>query len=113
MAHQMCRTFAIEVQGSPLAHTFFLCGLDFAIGPSHEVSLVGDLNEEGMKAMLRRLRGNFLPNMVVSLRVPRKSERDYEMIDGKPTAYICNEQACLPPTNSIKRVLELLEQPRK
>jgi len=33
----------------------------------------------------------------------------YEKIDGKATAYVCRDQTCMPPTNKIEKMLELLK----
>ncbi|HER34905.1 MAG TPA: thioredoxin domain-containing protein, partial [Halothiobacillaceae bacterium] len=35
------RAFAIQVRRAPAAHTQLMCGLDFLLGPSHEVVIVG------------------------------------------------------------------------
>jgi len=34
----------------------------------------------------------------------------YEKIDGKATAYVCQGQTCMPPTNKPDKMLEFLEQ---
>ena len=33
-----------------------------------------------------------------------------EKIDGKPTVYVCRDQTCMPPTNKIDEMLELLKK---
>ena len=108
MATQMTRTFAQEVEGAPEAYTFFLSGLDFLIGPSYSVTLVGDLKEKETSDMLNALRKNYLPSTVVQLKHPNKAGLGYQQIDGKATAYVCQNQTCLPPTNSVGLMLERL-----
>jgi uncharacterized protein YyaL (SSP411 family) len=85
-----------------------LLGVDFAVGPAYNVILVGDLHDDGMRNMLKVLRENYLPNMVVSLRQAGKAGLGYEKIDGKATAYVCRGQTCMPPTNETKKMLKLL-----
>ncbi|MFB3889816.1 MAG: thioredoxin domain-containing protein [Candidatus Bathyarchaeia archaeon] len=101
--------FAEEVKAAPWAHTFMLTALDFAVGPAYSVILVGDLGEKDTDYMLVALRRHYLPNTVVSLKQPGLAGLGYEKIDGKATAYVCRDQTCLPPTNSVEKMLESLE----
>jgi len=107
-ANKMGKTFSGEIQRSPVAHTFMLLGVDFAVGPAYNVILVGDLHEESMLRMLKALREHYLPNMLVSLRQPSEAGLGYEKIEGKATAYVCRDQMCMPPTNKTEKMLELL-----
>jgi uncharacterized protein YyaL (SSP411 family) len=64
-AGRLAETFAADVAGQPSAHTEFLCGLDFALGPSREVVVVGKRGEKATEELLAALRGTYLPNAVV------------------------------------------------
>jgi uncharacterized protein YyaL (SSP411 family) len=108
MATQMTRTFAQEVEGAPEAYTFFLSATDFLIGPSYSVTLVGEMKEKETSDMLNALRKNYLPTTVIELKHPNKAGLGYQQIDGKATAYVCQNQTCLPPTNSVGLMLERL-----
>jgi uncharacterized protein YyaL (SSP411 family) len=64
--------------------------------------------------MVAALRRNYLPNLTVTLWTPEKTKPlitgvVYEKIEGKPTAYVCRDQTCMPPTNNIDKMLELLK----
>jgi uncharacterized protein YyaL (SSP411 family) len=64
--------------------------------------------------MLVTLRKNYLPNLTVTMHNPKKgkasvSDVGYEKIDDKTTAYVCRDQTCMPPTNSVEKMLELLK----
>jgi uncharacterized protein len=100
--------FSEEVKGAPHAHMFMLAGLDFAIGPTYTVVIVGDLHEKDTLDMGVALRKHYLPNMTVMLRQPSKTGLGYQRIEGKATAYVCQNQTCKPPVNSIIKMLELL-----
>ena len=106
MAVQMTRTFAQEIEGAPEAYTFFLSATDFLIGPSYSVILVGDLKQKDTSDMLSALRKHYLPSTVIALKHPSKAGLDYQQIEGKATAYVCQNQTCLPPTNSLTLMLE-------
>ncbi len=109
LAKEISMVFSNEVQGSPEAYTWLLAGVDFAIGPSRSVLLVGDLKERDTEEMLEALKRQYTPNMVVLVKAPGKAGLSYEKIEGKATAYICRDQMCLPPTNQIYKMLEQLE----
>ena len=108
MASKISKMFSAEVRRAPTAHTFMLLGVDFALGPAYSVILVGGPHEDNTQDMLRVLRENYLPNMVISLKEPSKAGLGYERIDGKATAYVCRGQTCMPPTNKLEKMLELL-----
>jgi uncharacterized protein YyaL (SSP411 family) len=108
MAVQMSKTFAQEVEGAPEAYTFFLSATDFLIGPSYSVTLVGDLKEKDTLDMLNALKKQYLPFTVVAFKQPSKAGLGYQQIEGKATAYVCENQTCLPPTNNIALMLEQL-----
>ena len=42
-ATKLVKAFSGEVQGAPEAYTWLLAGVDFTVGPSHSVLLVGEL----------------------------------------------------------------------
>ncbi len=109
MAKKMLRIFSEEVIRSPLAHTFLLLGVDFSIGTSDSVILVGNPDEESFQNLRRILNSNYLPNVVVKYYRPKKDDKEYKLLNNKATAYICSNRSCKPPTNSAERMLELLE----
>jgi hypothetical protein len=113
LANRMSRAFSAEAKETPAGHTFLLLGVDFAVGPAYNVVLVGDLKERDTIDMLEALRWNHVPNIVVSLRQPSKPGFGYEKIEGKATAYVCRGRVCLPPTNEVEKMLELLGLPRR
>jgi uncharacterized protein YyaL (SSP411 family) len=108
LASQVIRVFSEDVKRAPAAHTFMLLGVDFAVGPAYNVTLVGDPQENGVQKMLGALKAGYLPNIVVSVRLPDKAGLGYEKIEGKATAYVCRGQMCMPPTNNPEKLLELL-----
>jgi uncharacterized protein len=112
-ANKMLSVFSDEINGQPLGHTFMLAGLEFAIGTTFNVVLVGDLSDKSTVSLLATLRKEYLPNLTITLWTPEKTLTVpgivYEKIDGKPTAYVCRDQTCMPPTNKIDKILDLLK----
>jgi uncharacterized protein YyaL (SSP411 family) len=108
MASRIMNVFSEDAHRAPAAHTFLLLGVDFAVGPAYSVILVGAADEDGVQSMLKALKVAYQPNVVVSVRQPGKAGLGYEKIDGQATAYVCRDQTCMPPTNKIEKMLELV-----
>ena len=117
-ANELGMSFSGTVNQSPAAHTMMLCALDFGIGPSYEVVIVGTPGAEDTRAMLAALRQRFIPNKVVLLRPAAQTEpvitrlagftAAQEAVDGKATAYVCVDYNCKLPTTDPARMIELL-----
>jgi uncharacterized protein len=113
-AAKLLGAFSAEVKAGPVAHTFLLVGLDFALGPTYNVVLVGDSADNDMQVMLEALRKNYLLNLTVTMRKPEQAPvaAGYEKIGGKATAYVCRNQTCMPPTNNPEKMLQYLDLPK-
>ncbi len=107
-AAQMMRVFAADIRGSPSAHTYFLLGVDFVLGPAYRVTMIGGSNWSSTSIMLEALRARYLPNLCLMLKAPEKAGFGYEVLDGRATAYVCRDKICLPPTNEVSGMLKLL-----
>ncbi len=108
--------FSQGVHRIPAGHTQLLCAVDFKLGPTYEVVLVGDPQGKDTKDMLEAIRKPFLPHKVLILKPEgaddlieiNESLRFRESVDGKITAYICVDGTCKLPTTDTKEVLNLL-----
>ncbi len=120
LAHEIYRAFCESADAMPTAHTHFLCGLDFAIGPASEVSIVGDMDHSDTQALLKALRSHYAPNKIVVFRSENSDQPDIETIapfmkshssiNGQATAYVCSNFACLQPTNDPEQMMALLNK---
>jgi uncharacterized protein YyaL (SSP411 family) len=96
-----------------------MIALDFALGPSSEVVIVGDPQKEDTVKMLQTLQSKFIPRKVVLFRssgeeTPEitdiaKYTKDLEGKEGKATAFVCRDYVCNRPTTDASAMLELLE----
>ncbi|MFC2005389.1 thioredoxin domain-containing protein [Chloroflexota bacterium] len=117
-AAKIGQAFYSSVSQLPSAYTQLMTAADFAIGPSYEVVIAGDLEADDTRQMLDAIRGIFVPNKIVILRPTNQKPpaidgiagftRDHSSIDGKATAYVCLDYDCQLPTNNIGSVLRLL-----
>lgn len=120
-AHELARTFSEPVEVSPAAHCMLLCAVDFALGPTQEIVIVGETTAEDTQAMLAPLRSAFVPAAVFLLKspggeTPSMSEiapftANYTAVGGRATAYVCTNTTCEMPTTDIVRFCEQLNLP--
>ncbi|MCB0752487.1 MAG: thioredoxin domain-containing protein, partial [Ignavibacteriae bacterium] len=118
-AELLNKAFKTVTEKSPTGYSEFLSGLTFSIGPSQEIILVGNKENDLTKEMLKIINDNLLPNKVVML-LDKSNEvsedliksapflKDYEMIDGKTSAYVCKNYVCSLPTNDLEKLKSLL-----
>ncbi len=116
---QLMHAFSIEVSRNPSAYTQLMIVLDFELGPSSEVVVVGDPQKEDTAKMLQTVRSSFLPRKVVLLRSTveespeitdlAKFTKDLHDKGGKATAFVCRNYACNLPTTDAQAMLELLD----
>jgi hypothetical protein len=118
-AAQIMSAFSIKVAKSPSAYTQLMIALDFALGPSSEVVVVGDSQKKDTDEILRTVRSRFLPRKVVLFRssVDKSPEiaslatftRNLQGERTKVTVFVCRNHVCNLPTTDARRILELLE----
>lgn len=121
-ANKIAEIFAQQVQKMPNAYSFLLLGLDFALGPSFEIVVVGDSDSHETTSMIDELRKHYLPNKVVLFKSTKNEEeiskiaeilKEYKMIENKPTAFVCQEFVCKKPTTDINTMLDQLGEGKK
>ncbi len=121
-ASQVAMAFSQSISQAPAAHTMLMLALDFAIGPSSEVVIAGDLQAIDTKNMLAALRRKFLPEKMVIFRPIGDEPEIVQLapyakymvsVDGKATAYVCRNFSCQPPTTDVREMLRLLNAPLK
>ena len=117
-AWQTARAFGRTIRESPAAYTQMMVGLDFAIGPSFEVVVSGKQEAQDTRAMLVALRSHFIPNKSVLLR-PEAPDggklarlaaftQSQTSLEGKATAYVCQNFRCNRPTTDPSAMLKQL-----
>jgi uncharacterized protein YyaL (SSP411 family) len=90
----------------PTAFAQWLSAADFALGPTHEVAIVGDLDDGATKALIRSTWKSYRPRQItaISAHPPRPGSpallADRPLINNQPTAYVCQGFVCLQPVNS-------------
>lgn len=115
-AEAIGQAFSRIIETGPVGFTMFMSALDFALGPSQEIIIAGDLQAVDTKDMLKALRKEFIPNKVVIFRPDGESEithiseytRNLPGRKGRATAYVCQNFNCTLPETEPGKMLELL-----
>ena len=108
---KVLETFSQQLERSPAYSSAMLGALDFRLGPTQEIIIAGNADTPDLKRMLKLIHSSFLPNTVVLLHEPDKADsalyntvpfiKNQTAIDGKATAYLCENYVCKKPVNNI------------
>ncbi|HKJ39911.1 MAG TPA: thioredoxin domain-containing protein [Anaerolineales bacterium] len=98
----------------PTAFAQWLCAADFAVGPTHEVAIIGDPRDSETQSLVYTLWKSYRPRQatVISAYPPEPGSpallKDRPVINGQATAYVCQGFVCLQPVNSPSKMEEQL-----
>ncbi|MCJ7486071.1 MAG: thioredoxin domain-containing protein, partial [Candidatus Aminicenantes bacterium] len=119
-ASRLAEAFSPDIGGHPRRSTEFLRGLDFALGPSREVVVVGQGEAPDTRELLKALRGIYLPNTVGLFKPTDRAEagqalerlapftKDMGVGGGRAAAYVCSGGTCRRPVSSAAELLDSL-----
>jgi hypothetical protein len=105
-------------QQYPSAFGRLLCAFDFSLGAPKEIAIVGPLGAPVTAALFAQVYQHYLPNHVLAVAEPDDVRAvahiallaDRPMLDGAPTAYVCEHFVCLAPTSDPATLAEELER---
>ena len=100
----------------PQAFGHALGALDFAISPVKELAISGNPQQADTRALLEVINTRYMPNSVLACAAPDNAEAiqaipllaERPMKDGKATAYVCQNFACLAPVNTPEELEQVL-----
>jgi uncharacterized protein len=117
-ADRLFEAFFSLVSDFPSAYTQFLHAVDFALGPSKEIVVAGDLGGEPTQKMIETIHTACLPNRVLMYRGRGKDAarlaalapftEDLPIGDSLPTVYICENYACRSPITDLEELRAML-----
>jgi len=91
----------------PAGYLCLLMAYDYQLGPTVEVTLVGDRDDPEMVAMLRVIGNRFIPRLTLRHAV---GDPSFKSLNGRPTAYVCAKSACRPPVTGGLELGGLLDK---
>jgi len=107
-----------EMMGrAPAGTGHWLAALDFYVSSPKEVVIIGHRDDSATTALLRTVNGAFRPNKVLVGADDSDAAAGYSlpllesrgMIDGRPTAYVCQNYACQLPVTTPEELAVQLE----
>ena len=109
------RKLAPVMEKHPYGFARILSALDFYLSTPKEIVIAGNLEADATKELLRAIYAMYLPNKIVALAGHQSADaedmrllRDKTEIDGKPTAYVCENYACKAPVTSPEELRKAL-----
>ncbi len=118
MASDIGKAFSGPLTQFPSAYTQFLLFLDFLLGPSFEVVVVGPEGSTETENILSHLNASYTPNKVVVFKPCGEEDsdiisiasytKDFGMVNQRATVYVCGNYTCESPTNDPEKMLSML-----
>jgi hypothetical protein len=123
MAERATKTidaFAATLSHFPSSMPQMLVALDYSLSKPRQIVIAGKKDAPETKALLKEVYRHFLPKTVLLLAdggegqkyLGEKNEaiRAMSMVDGKPTAYVCENFTCRAPVTDPTTLRELLSR---
>jgi uncharacterized protein len=117
-AEKTIDAFAPQIGHFPSAMPQMLVALGLTLSKSWQIVVAGKRDSEESTALLAEVHSHFLPNKILLLAdggdgqkyLEEKLEalRDMKPLDGKPTAYVCENFTCQAPVTDVAALGELL-----
>ncbi|RMD75739.1 MAG: thioredoxin domain-containing protein, partial [Chloroflexi bacterium] len=114
-AEQVLQQVAPMLIRFPLGFGRMLCAADLMIGPIRELAIIGPSDHPATQALLAVARSAYRPRLVIAHAEPGDPIAEQvallagrTLIDGQPTAYLCERFACRLPVTTPEALLEQL-----
>ena len=117
-AHALTTAFGQSVSRSPSGHTHLIDAVQRATNSAFEIVICGNRDDPKTKVLLNTVRTSAPAHSSVLLIEPGpggQAIRDlapftefHTMIDGIPTAYVCQDHQCQMPTTDVKELVRQL-----
>ncbi|MFQ5928330.1 MAG: thioredoxin domain-containing protein [Acidobacteriota bacterium] len=119
MAEKSIRAFERRLAAAPQAMPQMMVAVNFYLDKPKQILIAGHRSASDTRAILREVHKRFIPNKIIVLadggRAQERLAQSLEIlnslrrIDGKATAYICENYVCKLPTNDVSVVGRLLD----
>ncbi len=114
-AEQLITGMQANLSRYPAAFGFWLTAADYALGPVHEVAIVGNLEAPATLSLLEPVWQGYHPRLVLAASQypppagspPLLSDRP--LLNGSPTVYVCQDFVCRQPVNDPQELSNQLQ----
>jgi uncharacterized protein YyaL (SSP411 family) len=115
-AEKVLRSYYDAMESQPFGFAHSICALDFYLTKPKEIIVVGDRQFAGTRELLAGVHSLYLPNLTLQLANPDEPLEKISpllsgktQIDGKATAYVCQNYTCSAPVTNWSELKRLLE----
>jgi uncharacterized protein YyaL (SSP411 family) len=116
-AEKILRAYYDAMESQPFGFAHMLCALDLYLQGAKEIVIVGNPAEQGVQELIAEINSIYLPNKAVQTVSPGASLTEISpllegktALDGKPTAYVCENFTCSTPVTIASELRALLEK---
>jgi len=120
IALETMEAFSTQINRSGTGYTMMLHAIDYDFGPSNEVIIVGDPNDQRTQDILHTVYNSQNLNKIIVLINPNDDEKIKKLIPFsnfylntnyvEPKAYICKDYTCDLPTSDLSEIKQQLEK---
>jgi uncharacterized protein YyaL (SSP411 family) len=115
-AEKVLRSYYDAMESQPFGFAHMLCAMDSLLQGVKEIVVVGNPGDAGVQEMITEINSTYLPNKVLQLATPDTPLAEISpllqgktQVDGKPTAYVCQNFTCSAPATSARELKALLD----
>jgi len=115
-AEKVLRSYYDAMESQPFGFAHMLCAMDSLLKGFKDVVVVGNPGDAGVQEMIAAINSLYLPNKVFQLATPDSPLAEISpllegknQVDGRPTAYVCQNFTCSAPVTSASDLRDLLQ----
>ena len=122
LAEKTLAAFGARLQQAPSAMPQMMVAADFHLGKPKQIIVAGQRDAADTRAMLRTIHSHFLPNKIMLLADGAEGQRmlggflefirDASPLEGRATAYVCENYTCQLPTTNLTSLARQLDPER-
>ena len=120
MAQRSIQAFERRLLATPHAMPQMMAAVNFYLDKPKQILIAGQRNSPDTTAILREVHKRFIPNKILVLADGGPAHQrlnasleildSLRQVDGKATAYVCEDYVCKLPTNDVAVVARLLDE---
>ncbi|MBK5240167.1 MAG: thioredoxin domain-containing protein [Clostridium sp.] len=115
-AYKQFEVFASKVKTIESAHAYFMTALLYSKVPGKDIIISGEENGADTEAMINEINSTYLPFATVVLNTGDEELNSinpeikaHKQLQGKTTAYICENFNCKEPITDLKKFIEYIK----
>ena len=115
-AESSIKALVPQIRRAPLSVTSWISAADFLKTDSSQIVLLGNYESPILTEMIAEVRSRYLPNLVLAGARCDVSDdeispllRGKKMLNGKPTAFVCEDYVCKVPVNTASELADQLD----